>query len=237
MRLHRHKCTHVGKRFEHRPLCTTPVVRRCSRSIRCRNCPTHWGIRCKWFYPQCSGKFLPSNLGMLRCRRSLIYRLDKSLRLLGPIGNTLLALECMSSHWMPVGRNQNHNLCRFWNRKSQHTFRVRIQCTQWILVWWRRIREGKRFHWRLHLGKNVLLCMFEVCHSNCRIRVAPHCMLSNVRLCCQSQLGIQGTWCCRTGLGTTQCYNLDTIHCGWNQRLGSFYQPHSGCTRLDWLHQ
>ena len=94
--LHQHKCTHVDKRFEHHSMCTTPVVRRCSRLIRCRNCPTRWGSQRKWFYPQCFEMFLPSNLGMLRCPRNRIYPLDKLLRLLDPIGRTLLALEGIS---------------------------------------------------------------------------------------------------------------------------------------------
>ena len=156
MRWHRHKCTRVGKRFENRSRCTIPVVRRCNRSIRCQNCPIRWGSCRRWFHLPCFERFLPSNLGTLRCHRFLLYPPGIRLRLLDRIGNTLLALECISSHWMPVGRNQNHNLCRFWNRKSQHTFRVRIQCRQWILLWWRRIRANKRFDWWLRLRNNVL---------------------------------------------------------------------------------
>ena len=133
--------------------------------------------------------------------------------------------------------HRRHTLCKLWYQKRPRTCQAHIQCRQWILFWWRRIRVSKRFHWRLHLYKNALLCMFEVYHSNCRNQVAPHCMLSNVRLCFQSQLGIQDTWCCRAGLGTTRCHNLDTIHCGWNQRFGSFYRPHSYCIRLDWSNQ
>ena len=67
-RWYRHKCTHVGTRFEYRSMmCTTPVVRRCSRSIRCRNCPIRWGSRRKWFDLVCFEMFLPSNLGTLHC--------------------------------------------------------------------------------------------------------------------------------------------------------------------------
>ena len=49
MRLHPHKCNRVGKRFEHRLMYTTLVVRRCSWSIRCPSCPIHWGSRRSWF--------------------------------------------------------------------------------------------------------------------------------------------------------------------------------------------
>ena len=49
MRLHRHKCNRVGKRFEHRLMYMTLVVRRCSWSIRCPSCPIHWGSRRSWF--------------------------------------------------------------------------------------------------------------------------------------------------------------------------------------------
>ena len=109
---YRHKCTHVHIRIEHRPTCTTPVVRRCNQWIRCPNCPIRWDSRRRWFYLPWFERFLPSNLGRSRCHRNQIYRPGKSLRLLDRIGNTLLALECISSHWMPVGRNQDHNLCK-----------------------------------------------------------------------------------------------------------------------------
>ena len=193
MRWHRHKCTRVGKRFEHRSMCTTPVVRRCTRSICCRNCPTHWGIRCKWFYPQCSGRFLPSNLGMLHCHRFLIYRLDRSLRWLGPIGNTPLALECMSSHWIPVGRNPSRNLCKLWYQKKPHTFRVHIQYTKLILDWLHTTQDHKRFGWRLHRCNNDLYHIHVLHRSNCTNQEAPHCMPWNPGLCYQNQGDIQDT--------------------------------------------
>jgi len=160
MHWHRHRCTHVRTRFEHRSMCTTPVVRRCTRSICCQNCPIHWGSRRRWFYLQCFGMFLSCNLGMLRCHRFLISRLDKSLRLLVRIGRTLFALECNSSHWIPVGRNQDRSVGKMWYQTSRHTFRERIQCMQWILCWWRRIRVGKRFDWWHHLHKNDLNHIF-----------------------------------------------------------------------------
>ena len=122
IRLHQHKCNRVDKRYEHRPMCTTPVVRRCSRSIRCPSSPIRWGSRCKWFYLQCFETFLPSNIGTWRCRRSLICPLGKSLRLLNPIGSTPLAPECMRWRLILVDIRSHHNVCKQWNRKIRHNF-------------------------------------------------------------------------------------------------------------------
>ena len=74
---HRHRCTRVGKRFAHRSICTTPVVRRCSRSIRCRNCPIRWGSCHRWFHLPGFEIFLSRNLGTLRYHQNRIYPLDK----------------------------------------------------------------------------------------------------------------------------------------------------------------
>ena len=210
MRLHRHKCTHVGKRFEHRSMCTTPVVRRCNRSIRCQNCPIRWGSRRRWFHLLCFEKFLPSTLGTLRCHRHQIYRPGKSLRLLGRIGNTLLALECISSHWMPVGRNRRHNLCKLWYQQRPRTCRVHIQYTKLILDWLHTTQDHKWFGWRIHRWNNYLLHIHVLHRSNCRIQEEHHCMPWNLWLCCQIHWGIQGTWCCRKDVDMTQCHNRDT---------------------------
>ena len=171
-----HMFAQVGKCVECRPKCTTPVVLRCNQSNRFQRSPIRWGSRRRWFCPQCFGTFLPSNLGMLRCRRSLLYPLDKSLRLWDRIGSILFALECILLHWIPVDMHRRHNFYKLWCQTSRHTFRVHIQCRHWIHVWRRKILVGKPFGWQLPLHKNDLSHILGGRHSNCKNPEAPNCM-------------------------------------------------------------
>ena len=111
--------------------------------------------------------------------------------------------------------HRRHNLCNQWYQKNRHRFLVHIQCIQWTLLWWRRIRVRKRFDWRLHLCNNDLLHMFEMCHSNCTNQEEHHCMPWNLWLCCQIHWGICDTWCCRANLERTRQHRFDisTISC------------------------
>ena len=112
MRLHRHKCTHVGKRFEHRSMCTTPVVLRCSRSIHCRNFPIHGGIH----GISCCRASLQTiqfyNLDILHCHQFRLFPPDISLLSWYRTGKTLLVPLCSSWHWMLVDIHQLHNYHR-----------------------------------------------------------------------------------------------------------------------------
>ena len=72
-------------------------------------CQSHWDIHDTWCCRVGLDTILFGNLDTLRFHHFQLCLLGIQLRLLDPIGRTLLALECISPHWSSVGRNQYHN--------------------------------------------------------------------------------------------------------------------------------
>ena len=93
----------------------------------------------------------------------------------------------------------------------RHTFRVRIQCMQWIQLWWRMILVCKQFDWRLHLYNNDLDHIFVLDRSNCRSREGYDCMQWNHSQHYHNQGGIHDIQYYRVNLGTILANIDDTL--------------------------